>query len=235
VRGWRTAIRIARREARRAKGRAALVIAMIAVPVAALAFGAVIQDTFTLKPDEQADRLMGSASALVMWPYGGPTVQDATQPVYFPAGGPITQPNPQTTAPTTERVLAELPAGSRAITEQRVSLGVHTVGGTASLGARLLDYADPLARGLYRTASGRPPTTADEIALTPAASRAPAPGSAAPYGSRTAAGPSASPGSWSSRTICARKCSSCVPTPCRRACARPTRATPAGSSPPRTA
>jgi putative ABC transport system permease protein len=170
VRGWRTAIRIAHREARRAKGRAALVIAMIAVPVAALAFGAVVQDTFSLKPDEKADRLMGSGSALVMWPYGGPTVQDATQLVYFPAGGPVAETNPQRTAPTTERVLAELPAGSRAITEQRVSLGVHTVGGTASLGARLLDYADPLARGLYRTASGHPPATADEIALTPAAS-----------------------------------------------------------------
>src|SRR5205814_3740556 len=170
-RGWRTAIRIARREARRAKGRAALVIAMIAVPVAALAFGAVVQDTFSLKPDEKADRLMGSASAVVEWPYFGPVAQDATELFAVPAGGPVAATSPPIPPPTTERVLAELPAGSRAITEQRTSLGVHTVGGAASLGARLLDYADPLARGLYRTASGHPPTTADEVALTPAASR----------------------------------------------------------------
>ncbi|MDT5031916.1 MAG: hypothetical protein QOC94_2087, partial [Actinoplanes sp.] len=36
LRSWRTALRIARREMRAAKGRSALVIAMIAVPVGAL-------------------------------------------------------------------------------------------------------------------------------------------------------------------------------------------------------
>src|SRR5207249_8890206 len=112
--------------------------------VAALAFGAVVQDTFSLKPDEKADRLMGSGSALVMWPYARPIVQDATELVFFPAGGPVTATSPPGPPPSTERVLAELPAGSRAVTEQRTSLGVRTVGGTASLGARLLDYADPL-------------------------------------------------------------------------------------------
>ena len=39
---------MARREARRAKGRSVLVIGMIMVPVAALAFAAVVNDTFTL-------------------------------------------------------------------------------------------------------------------------------------------------------------------------------------------
>ncbi|WP_158647664.1 hypothetical protein [Actinoplanes sp. ATCC 53533] len=37
MRAWLTALRIARREARRAKGRSALVIAMIAVPPASAA------------------------------------------------------------------------------------------------------------------------------------------------------------------------------------------------------
>jgi len=46
--GWRVALRVARREARRAKGRSVLVIGMIMVPVAALAFAAVVNDTFTL-------------------------------------------------------------------------------------------------------------------------------------------------------------------------------------------
>jgi len=50
VTGWRSALRIARREARRARGRSALVVAMITMPVAALAFAAVTQQTFQLTP-----------------------------------------------------------------------------------------------------------------------------------------------------------------------------------------
>lgn len=41
VSGWRTALRMAWREARRTKGRSALVIAMITIPVAALTLLAV--------------------------------------------------------------------------------------------------------------------------------------------------------------------------------------------------
>jgi putative ABC transport system permease protein len=171
VRGWRTAIRIARREARRAKGRAFLVVAMIAVPVAALAFGAVIQNTFTPTAGEAADRMMGSAQALVVWPYTGQALQLPSELAYFPAGGPSAATPTPSTPPTTERMLAELPAGSRAITEQRTSVGIRTAAGTGSIGARLLDYADPLARGLYRQLSGHAPANADEVALTPAASR----------------------------------------------------------------
>jgi putative ABC transport system permease protein len=50
-----------------------------------------------------------------------------------------------------------------------VSLNTHTATGTAILGARLLDYADPLARGLFRQLTGRAPANSAEIALTPAA------------------------------------------------------------------
>jgi putative ABC transport system permease protein len=50
MKGWRPALRIARREARRARGRSLLVVAMILLPVAALSFAAVYTDTFTLTP-----------------------------------------------------------------------------------------------------------------------------------------------------------------------------------------
>jgi hypothetical protein len=76
VTGWRAALWIARREARRAKGRAALVVAMIALPVAALTFGAVMYDTFTLSPQEEADRQMGAAQAAIVWPSNGQVQQD---------------------------------------------------------------------------------------------------------------------------------------------------------------
>ena len=74
---WRISLRVARREARRAKGRSAMVVAMIAVPVAALSFIAVGYDTFTLSATEQADRTMGATQASVTWPFDGPVEQAA--------------------------------------------------------------------------------------------------------------------------------------------------------------
>ncbi|OLB80497.1 MAG: hypothetical protein AUI14_06520 [Actinobacteria bacterium 13_2_20CM_2_71_6] len=167
MKSWRTALRIARREAARAKGRAVLVVAMIALPVAALTFGLVNYDSYTLTPTEQADRQMGTAQALVAWPFDEPAHQDPTEFVFYAPGGPP-QPGP---APTEDRLLALLPPGSRAVTDQAGRLTVHTATGTGTVNARMLDYGDPLARGIFHPLSGRPPATADEVALTPAATR----------------------------------------------------------------
>jgi putative ABC transport system permease protein len=171
VSGWRTALRIARREARRAKGRSVLVTAMIALPVAAVAFGAVTYDTTRLTPDEKADRLMGATQAAVIWPYDGPVHQHPTEPhflsdVFVPA--PSSTPPP---APSLDRLLALLPPGTTALTDQAGRLRVYTAAGIGTVNARMLDYADPLARGIYRPLSGRAPASADEVALTRAATR----------------------------------------------------------------
>ena len=165
--GWRTALRVARREARRAKGRAALVIAMIALPIAALTFGAVVYDTFELTPQERADRLMGTAQALVSWPANGPVQQHPTEPDFFFVPAPGTQSEP--VGPSLERLLALLPAGTTAIEDRSGQLNVNTAAGTGNVGARMLDYANPLAAGMLRQVSGRAPAGPDEVALTPAA------------------------------------------------------------------
>jgi putative ABC transport system permease protein len=164
--GWRAALRIARREARRARGRSLLVLAMIALPVAVLGFGAVYRDTFQLSPQERAERLMGTAQAAVAWPQDGPVRQDPADPQAFTNG--VAPPAPAA-LPSTQRLLALLPPGSRAIADRADSLRVRTAAGTGSLVVRALDLADPLARGIYRQRSGRAPTRADEVALTPAA------------------------------------------------------------------
>ena len=51
------------------------------------------------------------------------------------------------------------------------TLTVDTAAGTGNLGARMLDYTHPLARGIYRQLSGRAAASTDEVALTPAAAR----------------------------------------------------------------
>jgi putative ABC transport system permease protein len=175
VSGWRVALRIARREAWRARGRSALVVAMITLPVAALAFAAVTQRTFELTPGERADRLMGTGQAAMMWLDDRPVHQDTSELVSGPADPVVPgRPNGQasTTAnPSVGRLLGLLPRGSRAIGDQTGTLRVRTAAGRATLPTRTLDAADPLARGILRQRSGRAPAGADEVALTPAASR----------------------------------------------------------------
>ncbi|MEK8107562.1 hypothetical protein NKG94_25205 [Micromonospora sp. M12] len=73
---WRAALRIARRESRRAPRRTALVLAMIALPVAALAFLAASYDMAELTPQERLDRRLGVADAEVQWVAGGAVGQD---------------------------------------------------------------------------------------------------------------------------------------------------------------
>jgi hypothetical protein len=144
---------------------------MIALPVAALGFAAVARDTFTLTPAEQADRLMGGAQALVVWGSANPVHQDPTNPDLLYSEVQLTGQGGGGAAPGTARLLALLPPGTKALDDRSGPLSVRTVAGTASLRARMLDYTDPLARGILRQRAGRAPAGVDEVALTPAASR----------------------------------------------------------------
>ncbi|GLZ31618.1 hypothetical protein Lesp02_38060 [Lentzea sp. NBRC 105346] len=159
--GWRTALRIAWREARRAKGRAALVIAMIALPVAGLSFAAVGYDTFTLTPQERSERLMGTAEAAITWAYNGAVIQEPDRAFTMPVGNAEQQ-----AEPTEDRLKALLPPGTRLVANHITALDIHTLNGTAGVRARLLDYENPLARGILRQVSGRAPASDDEVALT---------------------------------------------------------------------
>jgi len=144
---------------------------MITLPVAAVAFVAVTHDTDRLTPDERADRLMGAAQAAVIWPYDGPVNQHPTASQFLSdvfVLAPSTAPPPE---PSLDRLLALLPPDTTAIHDQTGQLRVHTAAGVGTLNARMLDLADPLARGIYRPLSGRAPASADEAALTPAAAR----------------------------------------------------------------
>lgn len=162
--GWRPAIRIARREARRAKGRAALVLALIALPVTALAFTAAGYDTFTLNPGEQADRMMGTGQAVLSWTATMPVQQRPDRLTPYTTGTPGPPPRP-----SAERLLAFLPPGSRAIPQATGEEAVRTAAGVGTLATLALDYTDPLAQGILHQLSGRAPASADEVALTPAA------------------------------------------------------------------
>src|SRR5680860_707275 len=63
--GWRVAIRIARRDARRYKWRSALIVAMVGLPVLLLTSGITLLATTEISMAESVPYLMGSAQARI--------------------------------------------------------------------------------------------------------------------------------------------------------------------------
>ncbi len=158
--GWRTSLRIAYREARRARGRTALVLAMIALPVLALSFTAATYDMLQLTPAERLARTLGTADAELTWVSGGAVVQ-------YPMGdGYSSDHAAESDPPTTADILALLPAGSRAIPVNRTHWSrARTTTRTGEVQTYSFDIADPLARGLAKLVAGRAPADGTEVTV----------------------------------------------------------------------
>ncbi|MFI7429315.1 FtsX-like permease family protein [Micromonospora sp. NPDC049836] len=164
---WRTALRIARREARRARGRTALVLAMIALPVLALSFVAVSYDMAQLTRAEEMDRRLGAADAELRWVAASPVRQDAWGEGYGAAEGEG-EPVPRTRPVTADEIRSLLPAGSRVSLLRRwVPFEVRVDGRIVGIDARSVDLADPITRPLAALRDGRRPSAPDEIAVSP--------------------------------------------------------------------
>jgi len=163
---WRAALRIARRESRRARRRTALVLAMIAMPVAALAFLAASYDMAELTPQERLDRRLGVADAQLQWISNGPVGQDEWGEGWYTRDGELPA------KVTAVQLTALLGPGSR-VTEvrPRVPLTLRGPHRDEVVNARVLDLTDPLARGLVRFRAGRAPQQAGEVAVSPVALR----------------------------------------------------------------
>lgn len=166
VNGWRTALRIARREARRTKGRSALVVAMIMLPVLALSFAAASYDMFELTPTEKADRDLGTADAMVEWAYSGSVEQSPDGDGYGSSEG-----TPRSTPVSGSELLGALPAGSRIVQAQEGLVEFRTANGVGTLNAYGMDVADPLAAGYIKLLDGRAPTGDAEVAITEKAAK----------------------------------------------------------------
>lgn len=167
--GWRPALRIASREARRAKRRSLLVTALIGLPVAGLAFAAISYDSFRLTPEQELARELGAADAVVEWVADGPVTQPADGLGHAPAAADA----PLRTGPVTgPELLAVLPAGSRVVPLRPAELTMTTSGGVGTLAVEEVDLSDPIHAGRLVLRHGTAPATSDEVALTrPAADR----------------------------------------------------------------
>jgi putative ABC transport system permease protein len=156
---WRLALRLARRDALRNRGRSILVLVMIALPVLAVTAADVVLATQDVDQVEALDRQLGSAAALVQVPAGGAPVLQGADPDHS-----AWEEDDQAVPPTAEQVAAAL-GGARLLEMHRGGVDVRTDDGVGYAEATEVDLRDPLVRGLFELTSGRWPANADEVVV----------------------------------------------------------------------
>ncbi|TXS37032.1 ABC transporter permease [Streptomyces sp. OR43] len=159
--GWRAALRIARRDAMRAKGRSALVVAMIALPVLGVTAADVTYRSVDSTEAEQLTARMGSADALFSDPGMGPLQQMPDGNAYDIAGD---EPPADDLPPIDMRTA--FPEGARAISMRSVPASVTTAYGLTNTEIVEFRTADPMARGKVDLVEGEFPRATGEMAAT---------------------------------------------------------------------
>ncbi|TXK38661.1 FtsX-like permease family protein [Nonomuraea sp. C10] len=160
------ALRLSRREALRAKGRTALVMAMIGLPV--LVFTALLtyDATVDVAPGEDITAELGAADArIVTTAHGGRVSQPVHGRFMLAAEGPATD----GTVRTADEVTALLDA--RLIPYDVGSVEIRDTDRYHEVSALELDLRDPMTQGVRLLAEGRLPASAGEVAVTPALAR----------------------------------------------------------------
>lgn len=173
---WKVALRMARRDALRAKGRSALILAMIALPVLGVTGADVVHRSGQLTPAERVERVVGGADALVTALSPGQAVEQAPvaeDGAFAVRARPGEQPTPEqlkgaSTDPTV-LVGSLLPPGS-ALTPVRTGpeTGATSPEGLVRTLTTEADLGDPVWRGRMDLVEGRAPGAPHEIAVTQA-------------------------------------------------------------------
>ncbi|MGX1491571.1 putative ABC transport system permease protein [Streptomyces tendae] len=163
---WRAAVRIARRDAWRSKGRSFLVLAMIALPILGVSALDLTVRSAELTPAQRMERTLGAADArFTDARTGGVAIlQDPEGEQSTPAGDYSSPDTPWPDGPTD--VTKTIPAGSTVLTDSTGTAKLTTTHGLLQTEVRELAAADPVARGIMRLQEGRFPEKNDEIAAT---------------------------------------------------------------------
>ncbi|MCT4354829.1 ABC transporter permease [Streptomyces sp. Je 1-79] len=161
---WRAAIRIARRDAWRSKGRSFLVLAMIALPILGVSAADLTLRSSELSTEESLSRTIGAADARFndASVEGVPIFQDPGGETYTPVEEYEDKPWPS--GPTD--VTKTFPAGSTVLTDSSGSAKLTTTHGLLQSEIRELKADDPIAKGIMTLQEGRFPQKADEVAAT---------------------------------------------------------------------
>src|SRR5665811_961719 len=169
--GWRVAIRIARRDARRYKWRSALIVAMVGLPVLLLTGGITLLATNDISMAESVPRVMGSAQARIHDSGAGRQVAQSpdSRSMHDTNGGAETLAVPGFASGsdwTTSKV--QKVTGGRVIPTIESWLRVTLGDRRPTMQVLGIDARDPLARGMTELVSGRWARTTSEIVVTEA-------------------------------------------------------------------
>ncbi|MFC6576511.1 FtsX-like permease family protein [Planomonospora parontospora] len=157
----RAALRISRRDALRTKGRSALIMTMIGLPVLAVSFMLTWQATGDLTELERVPLKLGSADArLTDTRAAVPIRQDDTGFWEARTGEPERPPR------SGAEIQGLAGAGSRVIPMSRAFLEYRTGAAYGDAEAAEVDLRDPMTAGMFPLLGGRHPKSADEVAVT---------------------------------------------------------------------
>lgn len=161
---WRAAIRIARRDAWRFKGRSFLVLAMLALPIVGVSAADLTQRSAELSAAQQLDRDLGKADARINDPgLGGvPIMQNPKGDNYQPVKNYDDEPWPEGEAD----IEAAVPANAKSLVDSEGMAKLKTTHGLLNTSIRELKAADPMAEGIMVLDRGRFPQKPDEVAAT---------------------------------------------------------------------
>ncbi len=159
LRGWRLPLRMARRDAVRARGRSLLVLAMIALPVLAVTAADVMIQTASVSGQESLDRRLGSAQAIVSTQEGVGRIVQGPDPdqVAFPVG--------EAGTPLSASGLSASLGGARLVELRRAEARFVSDQGLGRAEATELDLGDAVAAGLFELTSGRLPRSREEVVV----------------------------------------------------------------------
>ncbi len=162
--GLRALLRIARRDAARARGRSTLIVVMIALPVFAAVFADVLARTAEPDPDEVVTRTLGATDYRLRAEHvPGAGYMQAPDPT---EGAVADGPGPAGGARRVD-VRDLVPPGSRVLTEASTTVDVATRAGRTSVAWEEVTAADPAFAGRFEVLSGRAPARREEVLATP--------------------------------------------------------------------
>ncbi|WP_019887934.1 FtsX-like permease family protein [Streptomyces purpureus] len=163
---WRAAVRIARRDAWRFKGRSFLVLAMIALPILGVSAADLTLRSSELSTQEKLERSLGAADARLSDPElgGAAILQSPDAENYAPAKDYENAPWPSGGTDVSKAV----PAGGTTLVDSSGGAKLRTAHGLLQTEIRELKAADPMARGIMTLQQGHFPKKSDEVAATTA-------------------------------------------------------------------
>jgi putative ABC transport system permease protein len=158
---WRLALRIAHRDARRHRGRTALVLAMVGLPVLAVVGIDTIYRTNDVTPVEALPATLGASDARIIPAARGSVYAD-------PINGFVVSTSWQPADPpwTPGEVAAALPEGSRLVATADGQLAYRTDAGYARVNGTAEDLTDPALDGAVALLDGRFPSARGEVAVS---------------------------------------------------------------------